>query len=203
MQSPPAIVLLATGPGRRSGAVAHPIDALPDGRGGLPATLQQALRTGWPVCVVLTPALLPLAAPWVATRDLVVLDDGEAVRGLGHAIAAGVAARADAAGWVVLPADMPRVKPESILAVGRALAEQPVAYAQYRGRAGHPRAFAAELFSELIDLQGDEGARRLLARYPAAAVEVDDPGVLDTDSETGLDAARLPADLQTHPGSAG
>ena len=30
----------------------------------------------------------------------------------------------------------------------------------------------------LIALTGDEGARRIVARYPAQAVEVDDPGVL-------------------------
>ena len=59
-----------------------------------------------------------------------------------------------------------------------ALDQQPIAFAQHRGRRGHPVGFAAELFSELVMLKGDEGARRLLARYPTAAVELDDPGVL-------------------------
>jgi molybdenum cofactor cytidylyltransferase len=40
-------------------------------------------------------------------------------------------------------------------------------------------------------LTGDEGARRLLARYPAFAVDVDDPGVLvDIDTEDDLEAVR-------------
>ena len=51
--------------------------------------------------------------------------------------------------------------------------------------------FSAELFSELLSLNGDEGARRLLARYPTVAVEVDDPGVLmDIDTVADLAAAR-------------
>jgi molybdenum cofactor cytidylyltransferase len=51
--------------------------------------------------------------------------------------------------------------------------------------------FAAELYSELMMLSGDEGARRLIARYPAVGVDVDDPGVLlDLDTEADLAAMR-------------
>ena len=40
-------------------------------------------------------------------------------------------------------------------------------------------------------MSGDEGARRLTARYPAYAVEVDDPGVLvDVDTLEDLTAVR-------------
>jgi molybdenum cofactor cytidylyltransferase len=40
-------------------------------------------------------------------------------------------------------------------------------------------------------LSGDEGARRLVARYPAFGVEVDDPGVLiDVDTEDDLERLR-------------
>ena len=77
-------------------------------------------------------------------------------------------------------------------AVGRALAAHPAAYAQHQGRPGHPLGFAPELYSELMALDGDAGVRRLLARYPAAAVEVDDPGVLrEADIGVGLPARRL------------
>ena len=56
--------------------------------------------------------------------------------------------------------------------------------------------FGAELFSELVMLKGDEGARRLLARYPTAAVELDDPGVLfdiDTVDDLAVAQRRLDA----------
>ncbi|MDE2093473.1 MAG: nucleotidyltransferase family protein, partial [Burkholderiales bacterium] len=54
-----------------------------------------------------------------------------------------------------------------------------------------PVGFSAELYSELVTLSGDEGARRLIARYPALGLEVDDPGaVLDVDTLADLDAVR-------------
>ena len=110
---------------------------------------------------------------------------------MGHSIAAGVAERSGATGWLVLPGDMPLVRPASLLAVAGALEQFPVAYAQHRGRRGHPVGFAAELYSELILLRGDEGARRIVARYPAQGVELDDPGVLlDVDTEADLEALR-------------
>jgi molybdenum cofactor cytidylyltransferase len=59
-----------------------------------------------------------------------------------------------------------------------------VTYPQHEGRRGHPVGFSAELVSELVSLTGDEGARRVVARYPAQAVDVDDAGVLqDFDTE--------------------
>ena len=78
------------------------------------------------------------------------------------------------------------------LAVAAALDHYAIAYAQHRGRRGHPVGFGAELYSELVKLSGDEGARRLIARYPAHGVEVDDPGVLiDVDTEADLEQLRL------------
>ena len=86
---------------------------------------------------------------------------------------------------------MPLVRPASLRAVADALDQQPIAFAQHHGRRGHPVGFGAELFSELVMLKGDDGARRLLARYPTAAVELDDPGVLfDIDTIDDLEDAR-------------
>jgi len=113
-------------------------------------------------------------------------------RGVGDSIAAGVASCAAASGWLVLPGDMPRVHPQTFVRVAEALKTHAVAYAQQRGRRGHPVGFSAELYSELIALTGDEGARRLVARYAAQAVEVDDPGVLQ-DIDTLQDLVLLRA----------
>jgi molybdenum cofactor cytidylyltransferase len=120
-----------------------------------------------------------------------VVADAEAARGMGHSIAAGVAERPSAAGWLILPGDMPLIRPSTLLTVAAALEDHPVAYAQHHGRRGHPVGFAAELYSELVMLNGDEGARRLIARYPACAAEVDDAGVLvDVDTVEDLAAVR-------------
>jgi hypothetical protein len=49
-----------------------------------------------------------------ARRDVVVLSDAEARRGVGFTIARGVSERPAASGWLVLPGDMPLVRPASI-----------------------------------------------------------------------------------------
>jgi molybdenum cofactor cytidylyltransferase len=196
MKSRPAIIVLAAGRGSRFRGLQHKLEQSLGGSSVLGSTLSNALGTGLPVLVVTTEPLAELVGSHVATRDIVVLPAVGSVAsqalGMGYSIAAGVAARSDASGWIMLPADMPMVQPGTLLAVAHELESHPIAYAQYRGRRGHPVGFAAELYSELVMLSGDEGARRLVARYPSQAVEADDPGVLlDVDTEDDLARVRV------------
>jgi molybdenum cofactor cytidylyltransferase len=192
MKPRPSIIILAAGQGSRfCGSPNRP--APPQASVEvLAATVANALQTRLPIVVVTTAALVPALSDLLATRDLVVLDESASRRGVGHVIAAGVAERASAGGWLVLPGDMPLVQPSSLLAVAAAIEQHPIAFAQHRGRRGHPVGFGAELFSELMALGSDETARRLVSRYPSFACEVDDPGVLvDVDRLEGVDALRV------------
>jgi molybdenum cofactor cytidylyltransferase len=191
MPTSPTIVVLAAGPGRRFRGAEPKLQQPLGSTSVLATTLRHAIESRLPLLVVLTEQLAPLAASLVAKRDMLVLAEADTRRGIGHSIAAGVAERASAHGWLVLPGDMPVVKPATLRAVAAALAEHPVACAQYRGRRGYPVGFGAELYSELVMLSGDDGARRLIARYPAHGEEVDDPGVLvDVDTVADLEALR-------------
>ncbi len=185
----PLVIVLAAGRGTRFGGAVHKLAQPLAGASVLGTTLGHVLASGLPLLVVTTPSLVGEAAPLVAKRDILVLPDDPA-RGMGESLAAGIGARPDAPGWLVLPGDMPAVQPDTLRAVAAALAQHPVAYAQHRGRRGHPVGFAGELFSELVRLQGDEGARRVVARYPSLGVEVDDPGVL-LDVDTADDLAQV------------
>lgn len=191
MRLRPTIVVLAAGQGSRFRGASHKLEQSLGGSTVLATTLGHAVETGCPVVVVTVAALVPLATTVVARRDLVVLGDAEAARGIGHTIACGVGERPGAPGWLILPGDMPLVRPSTMLAVAAALDEHAVAFPQHRGRRGHPVAFGAELYSDLVALDGDEGARRIVARFPSFAVDVDDPGVLfDVDTQEDLAAAR-------------
>lgn len=199
MKLKPVIVVLAAGRGSRFGGPLHKLAQSLGSASVLGQTIRHAIETRLPVVVVTTAPLAAEAARWVARRDVVVLPEvgsaGAGPLGMGYSIAAGVAARANAAGWLVLPGDMPMVRPATLMAVAAALDQHPVAFAQHQGRRGHPVAFGAELFSELAQLTGDEGARRVMARYPSVGVEVDDPGVLlDVDTQSDLDAVRARAE---------
>jgi molybdenum cofactor cytidylyltransferase len=197
MMSPVTVIVLAAGLGSRFAGVGHKLAQSLDSSAGavgsvLGTTLGNALASRLPVVVVTTADLAPLAYEQVAVRDVVVVPSQVSGRGIGDSISAGVLARADASGWLLLPADMPRILPVTLQLVAQALGSHAVAYAQYRGRRGHPVGFAAELFSELVALSGDEGPRRLVASYPAQAVDVDDGGAL-IDIDTVQDLAALRA----------
>ena len=201
MQSRPTVVVLAAGKGSRFKGSAHKLEQSLGDLSVLGRTLRNAIESHLPVVVVTTQALAARAADTIAARDVIVVPQALAELGMSHSIAAGIAARADAPGWLLLPGDMPMVRPATLLAVAAALEHHPVAYAQYQGRRGHPVGFAAELYSELMMLSGDEGARRIVARYPALGVDVDDPGVLlDLDTEADLAVMRaLQAAAESRP----
>ena len=101
-------------------------------------------------------------------------------RGMGHSLAAGIAASADAAGWLIALADMPAIEPASYLAVLDALrAGATLAQPVYKERPGHPVGFAAVWRDSLLALSGDIGARELIRSAGAARIvcTVDDPGI--------------------------
>ena len=203
MNSTPVIIVLAAGLGSRFGGAQHKLSQTLGSTTVLGETLQHAIESGLPVVVVTTQPVWGEVSKMVAGRDVVLMPTPTpvAVAGLSHltgqrtgmglSIAAGVAARPNAAGWLVLPGDMPLVQASTLRAVAKALPQHPVVYAQHLGRRGHPVGFAAELFSDLVQLSGDDGARRILARYPSFGVEVSDAGVLiDIDTSADLSAAR-------------
>jgi molybdenum cofactor cytidylyltransferase len=195
MTSRPAVIVLAAGRGSRFLGTDHKLMQSLGGLTVLGTTLRQAIASQLPVVVVTTAALAEIACRSVAARDVVIVPEvgstAASGQGMGHSIAAGVSARSGASGWLILPGDMPQVQPATLQAVARQLAQNAVVYAQYKGRRGHPVGFSSELYSELAALTGDEGARRLIARYPALGLEVDDPGVLvDVDTLDDLDAVR-------------
>ena len=198
-QRRPAVVVLAAGRGSRFRGAGHKLEQLlgdvPGGDTVLVRSLRHAIATQLRVVVVTTATLAPAAHRWVAARDVVVLPERDAQGrplpiGMGHSIVAGVGATGDADGWLILPADMPLVRPATILAVAAGLERFPVCYAQHRGMQGHPVGFGTELYSELMALKGDEGARRIVARYAAQPIDVDDPGV-HVDVDTAEDLARV------------
>jgi molybdenum cofactor cytidylyltransferase len=195
MRFRPSIVVPAAGRGSRFGGPVHKLLQPFESSTVLGTTLRHAIESQLPVVLVTTAALLPMARLQMALRDIIVLSDEDAARGMGASIASGIAERSGAPGWLVLPGDMPLVQPSTLLAVAAALEKHPVVYAQHRGRRGHPVGFAAELYSELIHLNDDDGARRVLLRYPAHGEDTQDAGVLlDVDTATDLEALRKAAE---------
>jgi len=187
-------ILLAAGHARRFGT-----DKLLQPLAGRPmacvsaAALQQVLPDTLAVTRPDQQALIEqLAAQGVRT---VTLDETNG--GMGMSIAAGVAASAEAKGWLIALADMPFIQPTTIACVLAALQNgSPIAAPMYRGQRGHPVGFSAAFGEALRALRSDAGARELLQRHTAeiTLIACDDAGILadiDTPSDLPTDTARI------------
>ena len=112
MTGRPAVIVLAAGKGSRFLGECHKLAQPLGGHTVLGHTLRHALASQLPVVVVTTEALAEVARGIVAARDVIVVPEvgtpGQAGLGMGHSIAAGVAARPNAPGWLMLP---PRCRP--------------------------------------------------------------------------------------------
>jgi molybdenum cofactor cytidylyltransferase len=103
--------------------------------------------------------------------------------GMGDSIAAAVRATRDAEGWLVLPGDLPLVRPQTLQAVAAALAGKEVVVPVFDGARGHPVAFAAACGAALAALSGPKGAAAVMQAHRVTELPVDDEGVV-TDIDT-------------------
>jgi len=161
-------------------------------------TLQKGLECGLPLLLVAPKDVADRARMLLPGNSVVELPDASPTGdsetqadGFARAVVAGVQASAQASGWLILPACTPMLRADTLRHIADASRHQPVVFPQYQQQRGHPVRFSTEFFSELIRLQSERDLSRLIARYPAMGVEVDDPGVLMTDNEmTSFDRYR-------------
>jgi molybdenum cofactor cytidylyltransferase len=168
----PVVLVLASGRGERFAA-----------SGGTGSKLQ-ALLGGKPVLERTLDAVRASGLSWHV--------ENAGHEGMGDCIAAAVRATRDASGWLILPGDLPLVRPETLRAVAEALATHAVVLAHYQGKRGHPVGFAATCRDALLLLHGPQGAalvvRAQAVASPVAQLELDDPGIV-TDIDTVEDLA--------------
>jgi molybdenum cofactor cytidylyltransferase len=169
---PPTVIVLASGKGERfkaSGGQVHKLQALLGGKKIIDWTLDAVRASG---------------LPWHLE------DAGHP--GMGDSIAAAVRATPDANGWLILPADLPLIKPATLLAVAQGLQHAAACYPSHAGQRGHPVGFSAQLGPELTKLQGNSGAVQVFTAQAAIKIIVNDVGcVTDIDTLQDLDKANL------------
>lgn len=182
----PTVLILASGRGERflaSGGTTHKLNALLAGKAVLQHTLDAVKASG---------------LPWHLE------DAGHP--GMGDSIAAAVRKTSDAAGWLVLPADLPLIQPATLLLVAQALQTHPVVLPCYAGAdrtdvrdeplRGHPVGFSAVCRQDLLKLYGNKGAAGVIVTYGAIKLIVNDVGMV-TDIDTVDDLTRAEALLKS------
>lgn len=101
--------------------------------------------------------------------------------GMSLSLRCGVAACAQAHGWIVALADMPAVSAHTVMQIAAALESgAPLVVCRYRGQRGHPVGFSRSFGPALMNLKGDQGGRSLLKQYSQSIhwLDVEDPGIL-------------------------
>jgi molybdenum cofactor cytidylyltransferase len=125
------------------------------------------------------------------SAQIIWIECADAAQGMASSLVCGVRANRRAPGWLIGLADMPAVPMTAIAGVRDALSAGASLAAPSRdGMRGHPVGFASHYRDELLALQGDNGARRLLERdrSQVAEIGIDDAGIFaDID---------VPGDLQ-------
>lgn len=173
------ILLLAAGYSRRFGADKRLLP-LSDGRSLLQTAIDNVCRAGLPllVCLRASDDELELA---LSGNGIQCTRCPESRLGMGHTLAHGVSSiKAAWSGVLVGLADMPMIHPDTYVRLAHQLGPGRIVVPTYRGRRGHPVGFDRTFYPQLEQLQGDRGARGVLATNPAAvlAIEIDDPGIL-------------------------
>lgn len=138
-------------------------------------------------------ALEPPGGGRAGTRTRLVVNP-EHASGHASSLRAGLAAAGPEAGAaLILLADQPEVRPETIRALAAAGTRDGIARAGYRGRPGHPVLLGRGVWPELAGLEGDVGARRLIDADPTRVVDVEVGGDPPPDVDTPEAYAELTA----------
>jgi CTP:molybdopterin cytidylyltransferase MocA len=178
----PAVILAAG----RSERMGRPKALLPCGEGEtFTSRLAGSLRRGGAgdVLVVGRPED-PALREEVARCNARFVENPDADRGQLSSLLAGleVADRPGVVGVLVMPVDIPLVRPDTVRRVIAAFlgGRAPIARATHRGAHGHPVIFGRSLFQELRHADLAVGAKAVLRAHASriADVEVDDAGIL-------------------------
>lgn len=189
-------ILLAAGRGRRfdpAGVQNKLLQRLPGGDFVVVASARTLLAVLPRVVAVVPPSDGGVAEALRALGCTVtVCADADSGMGLSlaHAIRHAPLDTHGAGGWLVALGDMPFVAEATLQALVHAIDDGAgIAAPLFDGRRGNPVAFGAIHHAALLALDGDQGARRLLASSPVTTVAVPDPGILrDIDKQGDLPA---------------
>ncbi|MEX5572265.1 nucleotidyltransferase family protein [Pseudomonas lijiangensis] len=158
---------------------------LPDGRTMLQASIDTARQSFNEVWVVLRDDDDAQALGIVP--DVGIVRSEQADLGMGHSLASGIEALmpSPAIAVAILLADMPWLQTATLRSLVQLADPQRIAQPVYAGQRGHPVIIGRQLWPELLLLEGDQGARKLLTANASVCdlMATDDPGtVRDVDT---------------------
>jgi molybdenum cofactor cytidylyltransferase len=168
-----------------------------DGRKLVRIVTEQALASKAKDVIVVTGHQADLVEQALVGLDVKFVRNPDFARGLASSVKAGISAVSKQAdGAVICLGDMPMISAGLIDRLIEAFAPDRgnlIAVPVSDGRRGNPVLWSRRFFNELMTLDGDVGARHLIAKHNEAVAEVPvagDGAFLDIDTPQALEAAR-------------
>lgn len=179
MNKAPAGILLAAGQSARFGSnkLLHPVT---DNKPMLLVSAEKLASVMPGSIVVISEQLISFTAQ-LEQMGLRVVVNEQAEQGMGSSIACGVGASQDAGGWLIMLADMPYIKTETIMLLADKLENGTKIIAPiYNKQRGHPVGFDRCYKNELLALNKDTGARQVIKNQQSQLelLKVNDAGVI-------------------------
>ena len=190
-----AAIVLAAGRSTRMGA-ANKLVADIDGKPMVRRVVEAALASQARPVLVVTGHQADDVRAALAGLDVAFVTNPNYATGLSSSLKAGIRALSkEVDGALVMLGDMPRIEGAHLHAMIAAFASKAgsvIVVPMHEGRRGNPVLWPAALFGEMLALQGDVGARRLMAKHASQVREIDlgtDAVLMDVDTPDAL--ARL------------
>jgi len=191
-----AAVILAAGRSTRMGGPNKLLAEL-SGKPLVRIVAEQAIASKAKEVIVVTGHQAELVEQALKSLKVKFIRNPDFAQGLATSVKAGIAAvPEDADGAVICLGDMPMISSQLIDHLIDAFAPDRgnlIAVPVSGGRRGNPVLWSRRFFNELMTLDGDIGARHLIAKHNEAVAEVPvegDGAFLDIDTPQGLEAAR-------------
>ena len=191
-----AAIVLAAGRSTRMGAINKLIAEI----GGKPLVriaAEQALASRASPVIVVTGHERERVEAALKGLPVRIVHNPHYAEGLGTSLKAGIAAVAeDADGAIVCLGDMPQVSAgliDKLIAAFDPERGALIVVPSIEGRRGNPVVWSRRFFHDLMQIQGDIGARHLIGAYAEAVAEVpvaDDAALTDVDTPESLSAVK-------------
>ncbi len=123
-------------------------------------------------------------------------------RGISQSLRLGLDAQREADGCCFMVCDQPMFKTETLRRMFRAFRESPddICVCSDGSRRGNPVLFPKDLFSELMQLNGDSGGRQIMKKYPQRIREI----IVERPEELyDIDSVENMEFLREHPAGSG
>jgi len=171
-----ACIILAAGQSVRFGSqkMMHPIA---NGKAMLLNTIELFQSMFDKVVVITNQEQVLIELVRASSASLIQNDKGHL--GMSESLKLGIENTSPSRGWLIALGDMPYLNASTIYSIVESLKENRIVRPHYQGKAGNPVAFGLEFRSQLLEINGDQGAKQVVARNQAKLVdiEINDTGI--------------------------